>query len=41
MFPVEANSVFLLASLDVLAGLRQRGWRFYTSIGGGGRFMFA
>jgi threonine aldolase len=41
MFPVEANSVFLSASPAVLEGLRQRGWRFYTFIGGGGRFMFA
>ena len=24
-----------------LEALRQRGWRFYTFIGGGARFMFA
>jgi threonine aldolase len=41
MFPVEANSVFLRAPLHVLEGLRQKGWRFYTFIVGGGRFMFA
>ena len=41
MFPVEANAVFLQAPESVLAGLRERGWRFYTFIGGGARFMFA
>ncbi len=41
MFPVEANAVFLLASEDRLQALRERGWRFYTFIGGGARFMFA
>jgi threonine aldolase len=41
MFPVEANAVFLLASEEHLQQLRERGWRFYTFIGGGARFMFA
>ncbi|GAA0461159.1 MULTISPECIES: threonine aldolase family protein [Sphingomonas] len=41
MFPVEANAVFLRAPEAVLEGLRARGWRFYTFIGGGARFMFA
>lgn len=41
MFPVEANAVFLRAPEPVLAELRARGWRFYTFIGGGTRFMFA
>lgn len=41
MFPVEANAVFLLADEDRLQQLRDRGWRFYTFIGGGARFMFA
>ncbi len=41
MFPVEANAVFVLAPEDRLAALRERGWRFYTFIGGGARFMFA
>ncbi len=41
MFPVEANAVFLRASPPRLTALRARGWRFYTFIGGGARFMFA
>jgi threonine aldolase len=41
MFPVEANSVFLKAPAIVLDQLRRQGWRFYTFIGGGARFMFA
>jgi threonine aldolase len=41
MFPVEANAVFLRAPDAVLERLRGRGWRFYTFIGGGARFMFA
>ncbi|MDE1148429.1 MAG: low specificity L-threonine aldolase [Azospirillaceae bacterium] len=41
MFPVEANGVFLQAPAPVLDALRARGWRFYTFIGGGARFMFA
>lgn len=39
--PVEANAVFLLASDEILAALRKRGWQFYTFIGGAARFMFA
>ena len=41
MFPVEANAVFLHAPADRLEARRQRGWQFYTFIGGGARFMFA
>jgi len=41
VFPVEANGVFLKASAAVLDALRAKGWRFYTFIGGGARFMFA
>lgn len=41
MFPVEANGVFVRAPEAALEGLRARGWRFYTFIGGGARFMFA
>ncbi|UAK26183.1 threonine aldolase family protein [Sphingomonas nostoxanthinifaciens] len=41
IFPVGANAVFLDAPQPVLEGLRARGWRFYTFIGGGARFMFA
>ena len=39
--PVEANSVFITAPDEVLDRLRERGWRFYTFIGGAARFMFA
>jgi threonine aldolase len=38
---VDANAVFLLAPEAILEGLRQRGWKFYTFIGGAARFMFA
>ena len=41
LFPVQANGVFLTAPAAVLDELRRRGWRFYTFIGGGARFMFA
>ncbi|MCP9318404.1 low specificity L-threonine aldolase [Acetobacter persici] len=41
MFPAEANAVFLKAPTSLLDGLRDKGWRFYTFIGGGARFMFA
>ena len=37
----EANAVFILASEQILNRLRERGWRFYTFIGGAARFMFA
>jgi threonine aldolase len=39
--PVEANSVFITAPDEILERLRERGWRFYTFIGGAARFMFA
>jgi threonine aldolase len=41
MFPVEANAVFVRMPDQMIAALRERGWRFYTFIGGGARFMFA
>jgi threonine aldolase len=41
LFPVEANAVFLTMPPATMDGLRARGWRFYTFIGGGARFMFA
>jgi threonine aldolase len=41
MFPVEGNAVFLRAPETLLEYLRAQGWRFYTFIGGGARFMFA
>ena len=39
--PVEANAVFLNAPERVLNLLRERGWTFYTFIGGAARFMFS
>ena len=39
--PVDANTVFLGASDEVLERLRGCGWHFYTFIGGAARFMFA
>ena len=41
MFPVQANAVFIRMPDRVASALRDRGWRFYTFIGGGARFMFA
>jgi threonine aldolase len=41
MYPTEANAVFVMSDEDRLEQLRQRGWRFYTFIGGSARFMFA
>jgi threonine aldolase len=38
---VEANAVFLTAAAEVLAALQERGWKFYTFIGGAARFMFS
>jgi threonine aldolase len=38
---VDANTVFLSASNEVLEALRGRGWKFYTFIGGAARIMFA
>ncbi len=39
--PVEANAAFLVAPEPVLSVLRERGWKFYTFIGGAARFMFS
>ena len=41
MFPVQANAVFVRMPEAKLKALRDRGWQFYTFIGGGARFMFA
>lgn len=41
MYPTEANAVFLMSDEARLERLRERGWRFYTFIGGSARFMFA
>jgi threonine aldolase len=38
---VQANAVFITASAIILQGLRERGWKFYTFIGGAARFMFS
>lgn len=38
-FPPEANAVFVRAAEPVLDALRARGWRFYTFLAGGARFM--
>ena len=40
MFPVQANAVFVHLPAAAMEALRERGWRFYTFIGGGARFMF-
>ena len=39
MHAVEANGVFLQMPEKVATALRERGWVFYTFIGGGARFM--
>jgi threonine aldolase len=39
--PIEANSVFLSASVSLITDLRHKGWHFYTCIGGAARFMFS
>ncbi|HZL50669.1 MAG TPA: low specificity L-threonine aldolase [Terracidiphilus sp.] len=39
--PVEANAAFLEASEALLNRVRERGWRFYSFIGGAARIMFA
>jgi threonine aldolase len=39
--PVEANAAFLQAPEEILNRVRERGWRFYTFIGGAARIMFA
>lgn len=41
VFPVMANSVFLDLPENIQEGLKRRGWRFYTFIGGAARFMFS
>ena len=40
-FEVQANAVFITAPDELLDALRQRGWKFYTFIGGAARFMFS
>ena len=38
---VQANAVFVSAPDKTLQVLQQRGWKFYTFIGGAARFMFS
>jgi threonine aldolase len=40
LLPCEANALFVELPQEIIQGLRDRGWRFYTFIGTGGvRFM--
>lgn len=39
LYPVEANAVFARLPEPVKARLKSRGWKFYSFIGGGSRFM--
>ncbi|HOA72946.1 MAG TPA: low specificity L-threonine aldolase [Phycisphaerae bacterium] len=39
MFPRQANSVFVDMPARLAQAVRERGWHFYTFIGGGARFM--
>ncbi len=39
LYPVEANAVFARLPEALKAGLKSRGWQFYSFIGGGSRFM--
>lgn len=41
IFPVQSNAVFLRLPPEAMEQLKARGWRFYTFIGDGARFMFA
>lgn len=41
IFPVQSNADFLALTETAKAELRAKGWKFYTFIGGGARFMFA
>ena len=39
LHPVEANAVFARLPRKIKDGLKARGWKFYSFIGGGSRFM--
>jgi threonine aldolase len=39
LHPVEANAVFARLPAPIKDGLKSRGWKFYSFIGGGSRFM--
>lgn len=38
---VQANAVFVSTSCAILSAIQERGWKFYTFIGGAARFMFS
>ena len=39
LYPVDANAVFAKLPDRMKEGLKERGWVFYSFIGGGARFM--
>lgn len=39
LYPAEANACFLKLPEDIKERLKDKGWRFYSFIGGGSRFM--
>lgn len=39
LYPVDANAVFARLPESMKAGLKERGWQFYSFIGGGSRLM--
>jgi threonine aldolase len=39
LYPVDANAVFAKLPEKMKAGLKERGWVFYSFIGGGSRLM--
>jgi threonine aldolase len=39
LYPVDANAVFAKLPEAIKAGLKERGWQFYSFIGGGSRLM--
>lgn len=39
LYPVDANAVFVRLPAPVKEGLKERGWKFYSFIGGGSRLM--
>lgn len=39
LYPVDANAVFARLPDKIKDGLKARGWKFYSFIGGGSRFM--
>jgi threonine aldolase len=41
VYSVQANAVFVCTSSAILQTVQERGWKFYTFIGGAARFMFS